>query len=109
MAMIKVPDIATDGGLDSEIKATARIGLRRLREYLEEPTDTREKAARMGLQAVRSHTSAESTSTRKLSAAISAAKFMGATGEALRPVFSALAGHDPGELPGAPTPSSDAK
>lgn len=85
--------------INDEIRETASIGLKRLREYLENPTETGEKTARVGVQAIRAHTSAESTLTRKLSAAISAAKLMGIKGEALAPVFGALAGVAPPALP----------
>jgi hypothetical protein len=81
--------------MNREIEQTARIGLTRLREYLEKPTDANETVARVGLAAVRTHTSAESTATRRLSAAISAAKLMGVSGEELRPVFQALSGQPP--------------
>lgn len=76
--------------INAEIESTARLGLKRLRDYLENPSDESEKAARIGLTAVRTHTSAESTQTRRMSAAISAAKIMGFKGEELKPVFDAL-------------------
>jgi hypothetical protein len=85
--------------INDDIRETASIGLKRLREYLQEPTDDGEKVARVGVQAIRAHTSAESTATRRLSAAISAAKLMGVSGEALSPVFSSLAGTAPQALP----------
>lgn len=78
--------------LNREIEDTARLGLSRLREYLENPSEDNEKVARIGLTAVRTHTSAESTATRRMSAAISAAKLMGVKGDELRPVFESLAG-----------------
>lgn len=93
--------------INDEIESTARLGLSRLREYLENPTEEKEKVARIGLTAVRTHTSAESTQTRRMSAAISAAKLMGVKGDELRPVFEQLT-RQPLLLPSDRERSSDA-
>jgi len=78
--------------INHEIEETAKVGLKRLREYLENPSEEGAEVARVGISAVRAHTSAESTAMRKLSSAISAWKLMGTKGEELRPIFQALSG-----------------
>lgn len=78
--------------INQEIEETAMVGLKRLREYLETPSDEKEKPARVGMGAVRAHTSSQSAQIRKMSAAVSAAKLMGLKGDELRPVFAELAG-----------------